>query len=139
MWYFQFGGGRARPDRNATLYDATNWFGVIMSNSGLGTSYHLIAEDQQHKLITEDKKPAIEAAAFKKQRSIKNDKKQEEEVQHCSHCNHDGHNREGCFKRIGYREWWPGKRMKTRKIQEPPTLKVVRFPFVTARKPGLHD
>ncbi|XP_024974841.1 uncharacterized protein LOC112512947 [Cynara cardunculus var. scolymus] len=32
---------------------------------GLGTAYHLVAEDERQKLITEDKKPTVEAAAFK--------------------------------------------------------------------------
>ncbi|KAF5821482.1 putative GAG-pre-integrase domain-containing protein [Helianthus annuus] len=29
--------------------------------------------------------------------------------EHCDLCNRDGHNRSGCFKIIGYPEWWPGK------------------------------
>ncbi|GJU89408.1 putative RNA-directed DNA polymerase [Tanacetum coccineum] len=29
---------------------------------------------------------------------------------HCTECNKDGHTREGCFKLIGYPEWWPGKK-----------------------------
>ncbi|KAK9055092.1 hypothetical protein SSX86_026172 [Deinandra increscens subsp. villosa] len=32
-----------------------------------------------------------------------------QEMKHCTFCNRDGHNRDGCFKRIGYPEWWPGK------------------------------
>ncbi|GKB63927.1 hypothetical protein Tco_0920113 [Tanacetum coccineum] len=34
----------------------------------------------------------------------------EEENKHCTECNKDGHTREGCFKFIGYPEWWPGKK-----------------------------
>lgn len=29
--------------------------------------------------------------------------------EHCDYCGRDGHNKEGCFKRIGYPKWWPGK------------------------------
>ncbi|KAD3642198.1 hypothetical protein E3N88_31422 [Mikania micrantha] len=28
---------------------------------------------------------------------------------HCTFCGRDGHKKEGCFKVIGYPEWWPGK------------------------------
>ena len=34
----------------------------------------------------------------------------EEGNKHCTECNRDGHTREGCFKLIGYPEWWPGKK-----------------------------
>ncbi|GKD99461.1 LTR copia-type gag-polypeptide [Tanacetum coccineum] len=34
----------------------------------------------------------------------------EEGNKHCTECNKDGHIREGCFKLIGYPEWWPGKK-----------------------------
>ena len=33
-----------------------------------------------------------------------------EGIEHCTECNRDGHKREGCFKLIGYPEWWPGKK-----------------------------
>lgn len=29
----------------------------------------------------------------------------------------DGHNRKGCFKRIGYPDWWPGKGTKREKTK----------------------
>ncbi|KAM0049229.1 putative RNA-directed DNA polymerase [Helianthus debilis subsp. tardiflorus] len=32
-----------------------------------------------------------------------------EKTEHCDFCGRDGHNRDGCFKRIGYPDWWPGK------------------------------
>ncbi|XP_024993949.1 uncharacterized protein LOC112527496 [Cynara cardunculus var. scolymus] len=108
-----------------------NGFGVIKTQIlatqptlGLRTAYHLVVEDERQKLITEDKKPTVEAAAFKafvppkrdnffssqqKSKTYSKIAKQEEEVQHCTHCDRDGHNREGCFKRIGYPEWWLGK------------------------------
>ncbi|GKB38125.1 putative RNA-directed DNA polymerase [Tanacetum coccineum] len=34
----------------------------------------------------------------------------EERNKHCTECNKDGHTREGCFKLIGYPEWWPRKK-----------------------------
>lgn len=34
------------------------------------------------------------------------------EVEHCIFCGRSGHNKEGCFKRIGYPEWWLGKGKK---------------------------
>ncbi|GJX24564.1 hypothetical protein Tco_0230860 [Tanacetum coccineum] len=33
-----------------------------------------------------------------------------EGIEHCTECNKDGHKREGCFKLVGYPEWWPGKK-----------------------------
>ncbi|GKC94980.1 hypothetical protein Tco_1160422 [Tanacetum coccineum] len=29
---------------------------------------------------------------------------------YCDFCNKNGHTRDGCFRRIGYPEWWPGKK-----------------------------
>ncbi|KAI3722511.1 hypothetical protein L2E82_33550 [Cichorium intybus] len=89
----------------------------------LGSAYHLVAEDERQRAITGDKKPSIETAAFKASMSTKRDGnsgqqrnkpnqnpvKQEAEKQHCTFCDKSGHNRDGCFKRIGYPEWWPGK------------------------------
>nr|GEX60349.1 hypothetical protein [Tanacetum cinerariifolium] len=37
-------------------------------------------------------------------------KSMEEGNKHCIECNKDGHTREGCFKLIGYPEWWAGKK-----------------------------
>nr|GEZ25588.1 Gag-pre-integrase domain, Gag-polypeptide of LTR copia-type [Tanacetum cinerariifolium] len=34
---------------------------------------------------------------------------QVDKTQTCSECGRDGHDRNGCFKIIGYPEWWPGK------------------------------
>ncbi|KAJ0809569.1 putative RNA-directed DNA polymerase [Helianthus annuus] len=90
---------------------------------GLGTAYHLVAEDERQKHITEDKRPAVEAAAFKafvsQNRDSPNSSHQkakgyskptkQEEVQHCTHCDRDSHSREGYFKHIGYPDRWPGK------------------------------
>ncbi|KAJ9538193.1 hypothetical protein OSB04_030926 [Centaurea solstitialis] len=96
----------------------------------LRTTYHLVAEDEQQRLIASAKRPSQEATAFqashqgrrdtnrnfqtektwqKTERNIQNNKSE-----HCSFCGRDGHNRDGCFKRIGYPEWWPGNGKKER-------------------------
>ncbi|KAI3714737.1 hypothetical protein L6452_21696 [Arctium lappa] len=88
----------------------------------LGTAYHLVAEDEQQRAISSAKKPAIEPAAFQSYVPGKRDSNQQtrsvakggkrgmgEPDEHCNFCGKDGHNREGCFKRIGYPDWWPGK------------------------------
>ncbi|KAF5812650.1 putative RNA-directed DNA polymerase [Helianthus annuus] len=81
----------------------------------LSTAYHLVAEDERQKQISEDKRPNAESAAFKayipKNRDNRNvkGKGKQEEAKHCTHCDRDGHLKEGCFKRIGYPDWWPGK------------------------------
>lgn len=38
-----------------------------------------------------------------------------EGVEHYTECNKDGHKCEGCFKLIGYPEWWPGIKGKRTK------------------------
>ncbi|KAJ0951185.1 putative RNA-directed DNA polymerase [Helianthus annuus] len=113
------------------LMGLDNEFGVIKTQilatkptPALGTAYHLVAEDERQKQITEDKKPSMETAAFKafvpqnrnsptssqqKPKAYSKPGKQEEGVQHCTHCDRDGHSSEGCFKLIGYPEWWPNK------------------------------
>lgn len=107
-----------------------NDFGVIKTQilatkptPGLGTAYHLVAEDERQRMITEEKKSTMEAAAFKafvpkrenlssnqqKAKTYSKTPKREEEAQHCTFCDRGGHNRDGCFKLVGYPEWWPGK------------------------------
>jgi len=75
----------------------------------LGNAYHLIAEDEQQRSIAGGKKPVSETMAF--QASAKrcwttNRVGQKENKGHCDHCGRDGHTRDGCFKIIGYPEWW---------------------------------
>ncbi|KAI3719915.1 hypothetical protein L6452_20821 [Arctium lappa] len=60
----------------------------------LGNAYHLVTEDERQRSISNDKRPSVEAAAFKTTML-------------------DGHSKEGCFKRIGYPEWWPGNKRRT--------------------------
>ncbi|KAI3739255.1 hypothetical protein L2E82_29654 [Cichorium intybus] len=88
----------------------------------LGNAYHLVSEDEQQRSITAGKKATHDASAFQasssSKRSInqrakpmqKDNKGSSGTTEYCTHCNRDGHNREGCFKLIGYPEWWPGKK-----------------------------
>lgn len=92
----------------------------------LGTAYHMVAEDERQRAISTDKRTPPESAAFKasqkrdhstfnqpKERSYpKNirDNKESKENEYCTECRKNGHRREGCFKIIGYPEWWPGKK-----------------------------
>ncbi|KAK1414482.1 hypothetical protein QVD17_30227 [Tagetes erecta] len=89
----------------------------------LGEAYRLASEEEQQKHITTMRKTQVEPAAFRtqgrregpsnfqrsKQGPPKESRQVADEIVHCSHCGRDGHNREGCFKLIGYPEWWPGK------------------------------
>ncbi|PWA98575.1 GAG-pre-integrase domain, Gag-polypeptide of LTR copia-type [Artemisia annua] len=86
----------------------------------LGTAYHMVAEDERQRSISNENSYPHESAAFKafqrrngppgpnKERNGTRTVK--EGIEHCTECNKDGHSREGCFKLIGYPEWWPGKK-----------------------------
>ncbi|KAJ9542625.1 hypothetical protein OSB04_029131 [Centaurea solstitialis] len=80
----------------------------------LGTAYHMVAEDERQRAVSNDK--PLETAAFKafQRRNISagsnKEKNATKTIEHCTECNRDGHKREGCFKLIGYPEWWPGKK-----------------------------
>ncbi|KAM0002197.1 putative RNA-directed DNA polymerase [Helianthus debilis subsp. tardiflorus] len=95
---------------------------------GLGSVYHLVADDEQQRVITGTKRPT-DAAAFQASFSAKQSPGQShikfvketkkgigsEPVDHCDHCGKDGHKKSGCFKIIGYPEWWIGKGKGTSK------------------------
>ncbi|MFS7965118.1 hypothetical protein Hanom_Chr08g00758341 [Helianthus anomalus] len=112
-----------------------NQFGVIKTQilamkptPNLGAAYHLVTEDEQQRAIATTKRPVQDVAAFQtsyQARREGNRNQQHEKgwaktgknslndkVEHCDHCGRDGHNKEGCFKIIGYPEWWPGKGKK---------------------------
>ncbi|KAI3759425.1 hypothetical protein L6452_07232 [Arctium lappa] len=96
----------------------------------LGTAYHLVSEDEQQRAISTTRKPTQEAAVFQSfshnRRAVPNNliaqrnkgtmkdtrHNNGEETEQCTFCGKNGHNREGCFKKIGYPEWWPGKGKK---------------------------
>ncbi|KAI3494583.1 hypothetical protein L1887_40715 [Cichorium endivia] len=91
----------------------------------LGTVYHLVAEDERQRSISNEKRAPSEPAAFKAfqgrnrsfnpskeksfQKSIKENKEKKENDQ-CTFCGKSGHKREGCFKLVGYPDWWPRKK-----------------------------
>lgn len=88
----------------------------------LGTAYHLVAEDEKQRVASFNKKTTQEVAAFqafvpakcegqqqKKGAQRTNKGALDNKTEHCTFCGRDGHNREGCFKQIGYPDWWPGK------------------------------
>lgn len=87
----------------------------------LSTVYHLVAEDERQRTISNDRTAPAEPTAFKtfqnrgtnfnlaKEKNVSKaikDKKDE----YCTHCNKNGHKRDGCFKLVGYPDWWPGKK-----------------------------
>ncbi|GJW96612.1 putative RNA-directed DNA polymerase [Tanacetum coccineum] len=86
----------------------------------LETAYHMVAEDERQRAVSNENINPHETAAFKafqrrngprgsnKERS--GTKTVKEGIEHCTECNKDGHKREGCFKLIGYPEWWPKKK-----------------------------
>lgn len=73
------------------------------------------------------KKPVVEASVFKtytkgqkdtnadsNQLRKKTDNKElkrgnNKDPEYCSFCDKKGHNKDGCFKIIGYPDWWPNK------------------------------
>ncbi|KAJ0462069.1 putative transcription factor interactor and regulator CCHC(Zn) family [Helianthus annuus] len=115
----------------------------------LGEAYHFVAEDERQRAIATGKKTVAgpEAAAFQAWQPANRDPQAQKKTWaksdrpttltrsgHCTHCGRDGHVREGCFKLVGYPEWWPGK---TKKEAAKPKAALVES---TASKiPGLTD
>ena len=54
--------------------------------------------------------------------------------EHCTECGKDGHLREGCFKVIGYPDWWPGKGKKENVKPNAAAVETTSSPV-----PGLSD
>ncbi|XP_076928722.1 uncharacterized protein LOC143592775 [Bidens hawaiensis] len=86
----------------------------------LNAAFHLVKDDEQQKAITGPKKANTEVAAFQTHVSARRDQANKpkskeaksnsgELFEGCTFCGKDGHKKEGCFKRIGYPNWWPGK------------------------------
>lgn len=91
----------------------------------LSATYHLVAEDERQRMISTKKRNQPESAAFKafqrregsfiKERNyqkIVKDNRETKENETCTFCGRNGHKKEGCFKLVGYPEWWPGKKEK---------------------------
>ncbi|KAM0024788.1 putative RNA-directed DNA polymerase [Helianthus debilis subsp. tardiflorus] len=111
----------------------------------LSNAYHMVAEDEQQRNVTTGKKIVTEPAAFQTFQNNRKDSQpqkakswqkneKDSKAEHCTFCGRDGHNREGCFKRIGYPEWWPGK---TKKESFKPKAGLAES--VTSPVPGLTD
>ena len=91
----------------------------------LGTNYHLVVEDEQQRVISATRKTVHDVDSFqtftfsrqgptKNKRSVKETKRvnNNQESEHCTFCGKNGHNKEGCFKKIGYPVLWPMKGKK---------------------------
>ncbi|XP_023734446.1 uncharacterized protein LOC111882319 [Lactuca sativa] len=89
----------------------------------LGEAYHLVAEDEQQRAVSTGKRTNSETVVFqahiKRDANVWSQRKMgprngkrggNDKVEHCDFCGKYGHTRDGCFKRIGYPEWWPDKR-----------------------------
>ncbi|GJV29321.1 putative RNA-directed DNA polymerase [Tanacetum coccineum] len=81
----------------------------------LGNAYHLVAQEEQKISINSGKRVINKASAF--QASVKQNfganktmQRSEKPTGHCDFCNKNRHTRDGCFRQIGYPEWWPGKK-----------------------------
>ncbi|XP_076883144.1 uncharacterized protein LOC143531817 [Bidens hawaiensis] len=86
----------------------------------LNAAFHLVKEDEQQKAITGPKRAVTESAAFQTHVSARRDQASKpkskeakpnpsELFEGCTFYGKDGHKKEGCFKIIGYPDWWPGK------------------------------
>lgn len=88
----------------------------------LGAAYHLVAEDERHQTISGENRSTPESAAFMafqkregnsgqlKERNTIRQVKEGKENEECTFCGRNEHQREGCFKLVGYPDWWPGKK-----------------------------
>ncbi|XP_076945548.1 uncharacterized protein LOC143616670 [Bidens hawaiensis] len=83
----------------------------------LGAAYHMVYDDKQQKVVSGFRRIANDSAAFhafvpKKRdlnmpnKIVQNDQKISagNRLEHCDHCGKDGHNKDGCFKLVGYPE-----------------------------------
>nr|GEW79612.1 hypothetical protein [Tanacetum cinerariifolium] len=68
----------------------------------LSAVYYLVAEDEQQRTIASSK--GSEKGWTKNKSGFQADK-----TKKCSECGRERHNKSGCFKIIGYPEWWQGK------------------------------
>ncbi|XP_076931784.1 uncharacterized protein LOC143597057 [Bidens hawaiensis] len=89
---------------------------AMSPTSSLGNAFHLVSEDESQRNISANRRSPTESAAFKtfmsgrpgtsagsrREKSASKENKHNDVVEHCNFCGKDGHNRDGCFKRIGY-------------------------------------
>ncbi|KAJ0550054.1 putative RNA-directed DNA polymerase [Helianthus annuus] len=85
----------------------------------LGIAYHMVAEDERHRMISNVNQVTTEPAAFKAFQKRENGSgdskektagKESKQSDQCTFCGRNGHKKEGCFKLVGYPDWWPGKK-----------------------------
>ncbi|CAL1405238.1 unnamed protein product [Linum trigynum] len=82
----------------------------------LGEAYRLVATEEQHKQISANMRPHVEAAALQTSRgqdamdagrgSERGRNADGKSVLRCSHCQKRGHQKESCFELIGYPAGW---------------------------------
>nr|GFD01667.1 hypothetical protein [Tanacetum cinerariifolium] len=80
----------------------------------------MVAEDERQRAVSFENAKPLDSAAFKAfQRKISpyasnkertGTKIVKDRTEYCTECRKEGHRREGCFKIIGYPDWWPGKK-----------------------------
>ncbi|XP_076960151.1 uncharacterized protein LOC143636448 [Bidens hawaiensis] len=83
------------------------------------TPYHLVFEYEQQRVVSGLKRSTNDSAVFQAFVSNKRDanishnktirKDGKKQAKHCEHCGKDRHNKDVCFKLVGYLKWWPGK------------------------------
>ncbi|GJW21740.1 putative RNA-directed DNA polymerase [Tanacetum coccineum] len=92
----------------------------------LRNAYHLVAEDERQRAISGEKKTMVDSTAFKtfshdrkennanqqRDKTIMRDNKRSETSEICTECGKEGNTHQGCFKLIGYPEWWPGNKKR---------------------------
>lgn len=103
---------------------------ILSSRPGLtlGAAYHLIAQDEQQRLIGASRKGVPESAAFqiskhtthtskpvfqssnkREDRGGRDKRSDKNDGRRCSHCHKTGHTVDGCFEITGYPDWWVEK------------------------------
>nr|GFC34751.1 Gag-pre-integrase domain, Gag-polypeptide of LTR copia-type [Tanacetum cinerariifolium] len=82
----------------------------------------MVAEDERQRVISLENQAVSEPAAFKafqrrdnnfrssKEKHMAKQEKENKQNDECTFCKTTGHKREGCFKLVGYPDWWPGKK-----------------------------
>nr|GEZ67102.1 putative Gag-pre-integrase domain, Gag-polypeptide of LTR copia-type [Tanacetum cinerariifolium] len=94
----------------------------LSNKTRLGTAYHMVAEDERQRSISLENQVVPEPAAFKafqrrdnnfrssKEKYMAKQEKENKQNEECTFCKKTDHKREGCFKLVGYPNWWHGKK-----------------------------
>nr|GFB31859.1 hypothetical protein [Tanacetum cinerariifolium]GFB31884.1 hypothetical protein [Tanacetum cinerariifolium] len=82
----------------------------------------MVAEDERQRAISLENQAVLEPPAFKafqrrdnnfrssKEEYMTKQEKENKQNDKSTFCKTTGHKREGCFKLVGYPDWWPGKK-----------------------------